>query len=285
MSGAEDGERIGRSELFTGFAWPVPRAFAAVLGTPRFEPGDVFYRSAKGYGALVGRMPKALQAIQVRASPRSRRARETQAADGQQRTAWDTELVVELVELDTGRSEVRTLTQGKLFTALWRGDMSWLEPERDSPPPPRNARELQSELAAARPAFADRGLPEAQQRGCRFLFVVDQASDASLAKATAIEAALHSLGPLEVVCLTPVEAGVAEGESYHPTLEIRGCFVAGRSEDEVRAALRTALYAGGRATDMPDDTPETAPLAPPEADAEKRPDRFSLARHGLMDSF
>ncbi|MBW2422642.1 MAG: hypothetical protein JRG86_00240 [Deltaproteobacteria bacterium] len=65
MSSNHDAGPPGRKAFFEGFAWPVPRAFDAAVGAPRFEQGDVLYADPAGYADLEGRLPKRLMAIQV----------------------------------------------------------------------------------------------------------------------------------------------------------------------------------------------------------------------------
>jgi len=175
------------------------------------------------------------------------------------------------IDLASGRSDRRELTQGRLFTALWRGDEAWLDPDGPEPEPPSTARDLQQVLEAFGRLFDARGLPGEKRSGCRFLFVVDLASDASRVKAAAIEGALRALGELELADLVPAETEVAGAECYHPALLVRGLFLPDRGEEEVRAALRAVLYGGtsGAAAEG----------------GETAPDRFSVARHGLLESF
>jgi hypothetical protein len=189
--------------------------------------------------------------------------------EDRRRSAWSSEVVIEWTDLASGRSDRRELTQGRLFTALWRGDEGWLDPAGPEPEPPSTARDLQQVLESFGPFFDAQGLPGEKRTGCRFLFVVDQASDASRVKAAAIEGALGALGELEMADLVPAEMEIADGERYHPALLVRGLFLPDRSEDEVRAALRAVLYGGASGAAV---------------EGETTPDRFSVARHGLLES-
>jgi hypothetical protein len=258
----------GRTRFFEGFAWPVPRAFDAAVGPPRFEQGDVLYTDPAGYADLEGRLPKRLMAIQVLHPPRSVRSAAQGGEEDRRRSAWSSEVVIEWTDLASGRSDRRELTQGRLFTALWRGDEGWLDPDGPEPDPPSTARDLQLVLEAFGPLFDACGLPGEERAGCRFLFVVDLASDASRVKAAAIEGALRALGELELADLVPAETPITDGERYHPALLVRGLFLPDRGEEEVRAALRAVLYGGASATAV---------------EGEAAPDRFSVARHGLLE--
>ena len=267
---------------FEAFAWPMPRAFAAALAAPRFEQGDVLFRDRLGYGPLADPIPAGLEAIQVlspaRSSPRS--GLEASGQEDRRRAAWNAEVVIERVAVDEGRAQVQVSTQGRLFTALWRGDADWLDRDHEPPPLPHLARDLHGVLETTREAFTARGLPGSRQKGCRFLFVTDQSSDASLSKARIIQDALAPLGRIDALALTPAEAGVEDGDAYHPALQVRGCFIAHDGEGAVREALRAALY-GGSAAERGGEAPPADGVA---ADEPSGSGRFSLARHGLLES-
>lgn len=279
---ADSGSDAAGDEWFEAFAWPVPRAFAAALAAPRFEQGDVLFRDRLGYGPLTDPIPVGLEAIQVLSPARSATRSDPEASGraDRRRAAWNAEVVIERVAVDEGRARVQVSTQGRLFTALWRGDADWLAPDHEPPPLPRLARELHGVLETAREAFTARGLPEPGPRGCRFLFVTDTSSDASLTKARIIEEALATLGRIDALSLTPAEAGVEDGDAYHPALQVRGCFLDRGDEDAVREALRAALY-GGAAAERSRDAP---PAEEEPADEAPGSGRFSLARHGLLES-
>lgn len=253
--------------FFEGLEWAVPTAFAGALAAFRFEQGDVLYRDAAAYDAIEGKPQLAALAIQVHHPPRSARATPVEFEGDRRRASWQSEVRLELVELAAGTSEARSISQGKLLMTLWQGDVGWLEPDREEPPLPRSGRELAQRLEQACGAFAEK---QKTKKGCRFLFVVDLASDASRVKAQAIEAALAPVGALEQIDLVPGAAGIEQPEAFHPALILRGLIVRGAKAEQLERALRPALY-GGRAKSA------TASADAPSSD------RFSVARHGRLD--
>jgi len=272
------GTSSSSSELafFDGFRWPLPLAFAAAVAANRFEQGDVLFRDRAAYAPLEGVAAlaqggseggAARWAIQVLDPPRSARAAPADAEGDRRRQGWQSEVTVELVDLVQAERQVRTLSQGKLVMALWQGDESWLEPERPEPPMPLSARELQARLEQTRASF-----DTAAASGCRFLFVVDLASDASREKARLVEEALRASGAVERMLRSPVLAGVEDAEQFHPALEVRCLRMPDRTLDQVQPVLRACLYAGAGAGSDP-DAGEAAPA-----------DRFSVARHGLLEA-
>lgn len=274
MAGAGSRSRSGGggespdARFFEGLGWPLPLAFAGALAAMRFEEGDVIHTDPRGYRPLgKGRLPKGLRAIQVLHPPRSARA-PLADADGDRRAArWRSEATIALIDLPTGRSETRVVSQGKLARAIFDADADWLDPEREEPPLPRSARELQAQLDQTLGAF---DAAHGRTRGARFVFVVDRASDASRTRALDIEEALRASGEVRRIDLAAAEAGVEAPETYHPAAMVRCLVMPGRTPEDVLPVLRARLYGGGSAA---------------EADEKKSgSDRFSVARHGVLEA-
>jgi hypothetical protein len=260
--------------FFDGMAWPVPTAFAGAIAAMRFEQGDVLYREGRAYDALETKVPEGLSAIQVILPKRSARATPVDADGDRRQVSWESEVTVELIDLARGRSETRVLTQGKLAMALFRGDDAWLDPDHDEPAMPRSARALQQKLGETSASFDAR---QNAKHGCRFIFVVDLASDASRAKAASVEEALCSSGNVERIELSAMQAGIEGAEAFHPTAVVRCLVLSGRSIESVLPILRSRLY--GAASQTTDEGFEREEAADPTP----TPDRFSIARHGLLE--
>ena len=264
--GASVTAEIYPSELqfFEEMSWPVPLSFAGAISSMRFEQGDVLYRDRAAYGALEGRIAKGLTAIQVLLPQRSTRGVGSDIPGDRRQSNWSSEVTLELIDLETGDSEVRVLSQGKLATALFTGDDGWLETQKEEPRLPLSSRDLQACLEAATGGFT--GHQKAKQ-GSRFIFVVDLANDASRAKASEVESALRASGVVERIDLSPGKAGIEDAEKFHPALILRGLVMPKRTSEEVLPILRDRLYGGGSST-------------APEGEA--APDRFSIGRHGFL---
>ena len=272
-------------EVLPGFAWPLPRAFAAAVSTCRFEQGDVLYDVPEGYASWG---PGPGRWVQVLDPPRTARTAPADALGNRFAANWGTPVTVELGVLRPSSKRVVHCTQGRLFTCVWRGDPDLL---RDVPPGtpealplPGVARDLQKELASAVPALR-RASHRDPHHSTAFVCVVDEASEASLAKARAIASALsdgrageargraarHASSPdedVEIVDLAPAEAGIPSGEGFHPTLRVRAFVVASDEPAKVEARLKRALYGGGQDGSRDADPGGT--------------DRFKLDRHGLL---
>lgn len=258
--------------FFEGMGWPLPLAFSAAIAGMRFEQGDVIHRDPKAYRAPGGKLPKGSAAIQVLQPPRSARTTPGDVEGDRRAANWGSEVTIALVDLARGTSLTRVVSQGKLATAIFEADESWLDEERDEPPLPRSARELQQHLEQTLPAFDAR--QKKRTRGSRFVFVVDVAQDASRSKAIRVEDALRATGSVERIELSAREAGVEEAQAYHPTVRVRCLVMPGRSSDEVLPILRAQLY-GGAASSAGEAADE---------DGAATSDRFSIARHGILES-
>lgn len=249
--------------LFEGLAWPVPTAFAGALADFRFEQGDVLYADPGAYGPLSG-PPDAPRALQIEAPKRSTRGAPVEGDADRRQASWDAEVVLEDVDLRDGTRRRHTTTQGRLFTMLWRGDDDWLDPEREAPPLPLTARDLATRLPEL--VGPDPDEAEAAKRGTwRFVFVVDESSDASRVKAEGVREALRTLGPVASRDERVGDSALPDADAFHPLLVVRHHSVRKTDAASMEAALRGALY-GGQAT--PGD--ETAT------------DRFSVSRHGRL---
>jgi hypothetical protein len=267
----KDSDATPVPKFFEGLAWPIPVAFAAAIASMRFEQGDVLYRDRSAYDALEGDIPKGLSAIQVQFPKRSARAAPSEFEGDRRRSSWQSEVTIELVDLAAGKSETRVLSQGKLAMAIFHGEEGWLDPLREEPPLPRSARELQQRLEQTQASFDE---IQTAEKGCRFIFVVDLANDASRSKAMGVEEALRATGSVERIELSAERAGVEDPHSYHPTAVVRCLVLPNRTLEKVLPILRARLY-GGASDDSSADAGN---------EIETSPDRFSVGRHGIFQA-
>ena len=263
-------------EFFRGLEWAVPTAFAGALASFRFEQGDVLYRDSVAYSSLAKAPKPAGIALQIIHPPRSARTTLAEFEGNRRRTSWESEVRLQRIDLASGQIEDVSITQGKLLMTLWTGDEAWLDGNREEPDLPESGRALAGHLETSGAAFEAKLALPPRAKACRFVFVVDLASDASRVKAQSIAESLASLGETDSLDLTPASAGVPDAEIFHPALVLRAIRIRGTSEEEVEHALRGALYGGGRAAGNTAD-PEEAGTAPRSAAG-----RFSVARHGLL---
>ena len=251
-------------EFLPGFAWPVPRAFASAVSVCRFEQGDVLFDAADAYRARkAGRKRVVRFHVQVLDPPRTARSAPVEAEGNRFAANWSSPVTCEVGDRQESTTQVVKSTQGRLFTCLWRGDLRALREVQpgaaDDLPVPGVARDLQKHLEATVAGF--RAVPaQTADTGTWFVTVVDVSSGASLAKARDVESALSARYAVETRDLSPHEAGVPDGDTYHPALRVRGVWVEEKNAEAVRELLKRALY------------------SPTKSGA----DRFKLERHGVL---
>lgn len=252
-------------DFIAGFAWPVPLAFASAVAACRFEQGDVLYSDASAYEAWSADWLKAERgpdcSIQVLAPSRSARATTAEDSGKRFHSNWESPVEIELTGGVGEAAEARTTTQGRLFSCLWHGALGLLDEDAKAPEPPALQRDLHGRLREALPALRRRLLADGGAAGrSLYVWVVDQASESSRAKAHAIEAVLAERFGVTRCDLSPAEAELEGAAVFHPALGLRALLVSEADPQPVEAALKALLY-----------TP-----------SEGKADRFALSRHGVL---
>jgi hypothetical protein len=260
-------------ELYSGFAWAIPKAFGTALHSCRFEQGDVLYSDPSAYDAAKpGTRPTGFY-IQVLDPPRTSRA---VAGEGEAQrffANWESPVRFEWMDYRKRAREERQASQGGLFTCLWKGDVSaFREDRRAGLARPKLLRDLQSQVSASTTAMVEHlgrenlsgrlGKPPASGNRL-FATAFDQSSDASRVKVQSIE---RALGARFEICrreFLPADVGLDDAELFHPALRLLGIAIASEEDGEIENALRPVLYAGGKAGSGDGG-------------------RFHLARHGSL---
>jgi hypothetical protein len=262
----KDGE--SEMEMYSRFSWAVPQAFGAAISSCRFEQGDVLYSDTAAYDDSNGGVPPSGAHIQVLDPPRSARAISGDAESQRFFANWESPIQFEWMDYAAGKSEVRTSTQGRVFTCLWRGEQGGLDPDRESPDPPRPflLRDLHGRVEESIPEFQSYfgGTKRPKAKG-RMLFAMatDHASDTSRVKAESVVMTLRSRFEVTWCDRSPAEVGLADGDCFHPSLFVRGFSVETDDAEGLRGSLKDLLYGGNK-------------------DLSSEDARFQLARHGVL---
>lgn len=264
---------MSEMEMYTGFAWAVPKAFAAALHGCRFEQGDVLYSDAAAYVDSKRSEPPKGYYIQVLDPARSSRAVGGEGEGLRFFANWDSPLHYEWMDFRTGESSERKSSQGGLFTCLWKGDEDALREDRlGELPRPKLLRDLQSRVADCTSAMLKKfakskpaGKSSERTGTGRRLFATafDQSSDASRVKVQAIERALEARFDIAVRQFSPSALKLDGAEQFHPALGLLGVAISTDEDAEIERVLREVLYVGGKAEGQEGG-------------------RFQLARHGCL---
>jgi len=244
-------------EFFSGFKWAVPVAFSDAVALCRFEEGDILYDTPKAYDEEWGKASKHIEySMQVRYPDRVTGA--ALASDsGLFTNNWKSEVRVELYKHleKVGVGQIET-TQGRLYTALWKGDITILKCDTDEPQIPITVQQVTRNLTEASDT--------AKKLSTKFpIFVMarDLSNPISRDKFFKIFSKLekHLVG--EPQLLRPKSAGFSDWANIAPTIEIAFFITSGISAEQLHDLVKEAVYV-------------------PAKDATK--DMFRLSAHGAI---
>ena len=225
-------------EFFSGFKWAVPVAFSDAVALCRFEEGDILYDTQKAYDEEWGNAGKHIEySMQVRYP-----VRVTSGASANEggvfSSNWKSEARVELYRHleQVGVGQIET-TQGRLYTALWKGDITVLKRDTEEPQIPftvqqvtRNlteASDTAGKLSSKYPVLVmarDLSNPISREKYSKFLW--------KLKKHLASEPQL----------LRPKSAGLNNWANVAPTIEIAFFITNGVSAEQLHNLVKEAVY-------------------------------------------
>lgn len=242
-------------EFFSGFSWAVPTAFGDAVALCRFEQGDTLYDTRKAYEENWSEASKHIhQWLQVR-YPAHAKTVAGESAGGIFEKNWNSEVRVDLYRNSKILSEgqIQT-TQGRLYTALWTGNVDVLQLESEEPKVPLNVQDVNRKLKDTRIKASElsKGFPV-------FVMARDLSNKNSKAKYSKISFKLksHILSNPEI--LNPKLAGIRDWNTVSPTVEIAFFPLINVNQEEVEVLIKDAVYV-------------------PSKDAKK--EMFKIAAHG-----
>jgi len=155
-----------------------------------------------------------------------------------------------------------TTTQGRLYTALWKGNLTILDLGTPEPPVPILPRDVLKYLPSAEPAVLQK-YAKNLTHPIVFLMPFDETRSLFREKRQKIENRLRQDFSYQLHLATPQELGLSEARDYMPTLEI-ACFTLDTPErGKVYECLKSALYV-------------------PSKERKANIDRFRLETHGCL---
>lgn len=225
-------------EFFSGFKWAVPRAFSDAVTLCRFEEGDILYDTKMAYNDDWEKASKFMEhSLQVK-YPARVSGGATEKGGGLFGSNWSSEVRIDLYKNleKVGVGQIHT-TQGRLYTAIWKGDLSVLEKESEEPPIPLSVQDVTKTL--------DQTTEKAKELSIGYpVFVMarDLSNPVSREKFSKILAALKKHLHSTPNILTPKKAGLVQFESVAPTVEIAFFPVNGTSAEELHELVKNAVY-------------------------------------------
>lgn len=224
-------------DFFTTFEWAVPHAFADAVSLCRFEEGDVLYDTSIAYEGNWGNSIKQVTHYLQVMFPVRATTGDKDKAGGVFEKNWNSELRLDLFKHQehVGIGQIHT-TQGRLYTALWKGDLSVLNSNSKEPPIPLNVRNVTKQLKMV-------GIPfELSKENTIFIMVRDQSNPTSKEKYLKVHSKLKKHLSTSHLILTPKVVGFNNWREIAPTIEIAFFPIKGINEEELQNLIKEAVY-------------------------------------------
>jgi hypothetical protein len=251
------------NNYFPGFKWAIPSAFADALGACQFSRGDTLYSSSLAYrewNKEFYEMARGLYAIRI-LSPEAKPAPPSPSLFGNN---WNTQAEVEVYKIGEQEDVKRFITtQGRIYSLLWRGDRTILDPSTSVPPLPHQAAHLMKALEGIKSTLSK--LIMGKVSDARYFFalphdVCNQLLDGKYQKLVYGLKRTHNVSVMEVsVATLPVQ----EASRVVPTVSLKVFVFRNDDESAIRESLKELLYVQA-------------------ADRKSNTDKFRINAHGLF---
>lgn len=244
-------------DFFERFEWAIPQSFAYALEYCRFEEGDILYADAVVYETDWGTARgDERRRIQVR-GPARRPSRAGEDESGRFETNWISRAKIDVCYGGSGQTpQSMVTTQGRIYTALWTGDMSVLNLQASEPPMPLRVRDVTKRIPSAKVPLS-RSSPQIEA----FVMARDLANEVSRAKCRALENAFHAHLASQPGLFSPKSAGISGWRGVAPTVDVVAFLLADIPPPEIEAVVKRTVYVPAKSGKV---------------------DRFRLNAHGVI---
>ena len=243
-------------QFFSGFSWAVPLAFSDAIAYCRFEEGDTLYDSGKAYELPWSKAREQFHNfIQVRFPARTNTGTNTSQL-GVFESNWKAEIKLDLYRGDkqTAIKHISS-TQGRLYYALWKGDLGFLDLNNPEPKLPQNVKYVTKNLESVTST-----LRIYTNNKLAFVLPRDLSNQVSRDKNSKIFDKLKKHIEIEPKLISPKEAGFENWDVIAPTIEIVIFATSGLRRNELTDLIKSALNEGNN----------------------KPPKNFRLKPHGII---
>ena len=227
-------------EFFTGFQWAVPKAFSDAVALCQFEEGDMLYDTKVAYDDDWSKAKKAIEySLQVRHPIRaSGGISGKKFGNGVFKNNWFSEIRIDFYKNHKLIGEEQILsTQGRLYTALWKGDMSILKNTQQDPLIPLTLQDVTKKLENASPKAKELSIGPPV-----FVMARDLSNPVSRDKYSNVLSKLKGHLHNSTKILTPEEAGIIPFENIAPTVDIVFFPMDGITANELHDFVKSAVY-------------------------------------------
>jgi hypothetical protein len=227
-------------EYFDGFKWCLLKSFSEPLSKCRFEQGDIIYDTFLAYSLSWGEAREKIKnSIQIKFPLSTSSAKTTETDETIFKSNWNSEVIFDLFYYPTlEKKEIKT-TQGNLYIALWKGDLSFVLDSDVFTESPLLLKDI-SQL----PEIIQLFLPQIVSNGYEYLFFfpIDETSSISKEKASKIEKAFKSDKILfKCNLVSPTQLKLPNVASICPTVKIAIYEINGNYK-QINTSLKKALY-------------------------------------------
>jgi len=223
-------------QFLYGFDWAVPRAFCDAVSLYRFEEGDVLHERKEGYMGQDGQGKYNGRTIQVRYPARAGGAE--RSGKGAVSDNWGSEVRVDIYE-NGARSNVAQIrtTQGRLYTALWKGDLEILDVRQPEPEIPLKIQSVVRKLKCVVDF-----LPALSDEHPLFITARDMTNPVSRDKYLRLSSLLKQYMEEPPKMYSPHEVGIKASKDIAPTVEVVFFRVAKLGRDRLLEEIKSLLY-------------------------------------------
>ena len=224
--------------FYKAFKWAIPDAFSDAVNLCLFAEGDLIYDHIAAYTEeWSSAFQKINYSIQVKTAY-SDALLSSESENQKFLNNWNSEIRVDLFHKQqrTSPGQIHT-TQGRLYTLLWKGDLSILDASTPPPQPPLNVRDAAKNIKEAS-LFAS----QFSSQGPSFVMARDYANPVSRAKYNKVLLELKKHLAQEPLVFTPSEAGIKNWENLAPTVEVVIFDTQYSSQEELHDAVKKAVY-------------------------------------------
>lgn len=225
-------------EFLPGFKWAVPVAFSDAVTQCRFEEGDVLYDTPKAYDGEWGDVNKHIEySMQVRYPARAAGGVGTNESNVFSKN-WKSEIRVDLYRnlQKTSAGQIET-TQGRFYTAIWKGDLTILRLDTDEPRKPVTVQRVTPKLPEA--SEIARTL---SNKFSIFAMARDLSNPISRDKYSKVFVKLKEHLASDPQLLCPREAGLSDWATIAPAIEIAFFVSNGISVEKLHDLVKEAVY-------------------------------------------
>jgi len=251
------------NNYFPGFEWAIPSAFADALGACQFSRGDTLYSSSLAYrewNKEFYEMARGLYAIRI-LSPEAKPAPPSPSLFGNN---WNTQAEVEVYKIGEQEDVKRFITtQGRIYSLLWRGDRTILDPSTSVPQLPHQAAHLMKALEGIKSTLSKLIMGKVSDARYFFALPHDVCNQLLDGKCQKLVYGLNRTHNVSVMDVSVATLPVPEASRVVPTVSLKVFVFKNDDESAIRESLKGFLYVQA-------------------ADRKSNTDKFRINAHGLF---